>query len=320
MQLFVRVVDASSFTAAAVRSNLTVAQVSRTIKELETRLETKLLHRNPRHVAMTDAGKRYLQQCRLILELVAQAEGDVRGTNLVPSGKLKMSSMASFGARHVLPMLKEYGELYPQVEIEYVTHQSMPDILARGIDVALYIAYKLPVSSLIARCVGSVRGHLCASPDYLDRRGTPRHPADLMDHSCINLVVSSVPRVWHLTDGVETVVLPVSGLFTGDSPASVFQFVEGGAGIGLLPPYSIVDAVRTGSLVHVLPQWTTPKIGVYLLLASRLYLPTQIRTWVDLLAETLPEKLRQEESMLCIDPDSAAPQNSPSTPADGGAM
>jgi DNA-binding transcriptional LysR family regulator len=194
MRLFVRVVDASSFTAAAAQSRLTVAQVSRTTKELESRLETKLLHRNSRHIVMADAGKRYLEQCKMILELVARAE-----------------------------------------------------------------------------------------------------------------------------NGEETVVLPVSGPFTGDSPASVFQFAESGAGIALLPPYSIVDAIRSGSLVQVLPQWTTPKVGVYLLLASRLYVPAQIRAWVDLLADTLPGRLRREEAVLADDPNPSLPR-SLKTPATNRAV
>ncbi|QYD68673.1 LysR family transcriptional regulator [Paraburkholderia edwinii] len=296
IRLFVRVVDARGFTAAALQSDLTAAQVSRMIGELEQRLGTKLLHRNSRHVSLTGPGERYLIKCRSILDLVDEAENEARDAATKPAGTLKVSCMSSFGRHHLLPLLMEYLQRYPDVKVEYSTRQNAPDVLAEGIDSSVYFAQELPHSTLVGRKVGGVRGILCARPDFLSRHGTPSHPEDLMTYSCLKLV--NITRDWQLTDGDSTITLPVTGPFRGDSSDAVLSAALSGLGIALLPPWSIIDSLKTGDLVPVLPQWRTPEIGVYSLISSRRYLPAQTRAWIDLIAEKLPVALGRDELMV----------------------
>ena len=309
MRLFVAVVDARGFTAAARLSNLTPPQVSRMIAELELRLGTKLLHRNARSVTLTAAGEQYLRKCRTILELVEEAEGEARDTVVRPAGTLRVSSMTSLGRHYVQPVIVEYAQRYPGVKVEYLTRQYPPDILAEGIDSSLFFASDLTASSLVGRKVAGARALLCASPGYLAQHGTPTRPEDLLAHNCIRL--TSVPaRYWELTEGASTVSVPVRSVLDCDTPDAVLLAAVAGLGIGLFPSWVVIDSLRSGRLVPVLPRWRTPEVGVYLLIPSRRLLPAKTRAWIDLITSRLPFALARDEqtaTQLAISQSDASP-------------
>ena len=294
MTAFVRVVDAGSFTAASEQMELTTAQVSRLVSELENRLQTKLLQRTTRRMAVTSAGERYANQCRTILELVTQAEGEVSGARIEPTGRLRVLCMASFGDRYVVPLVTKYCALYPAVTVEYSASQYVPNLLAEGVDVSVYLTRSLPDSSLVAQRLGEVNGVLCAAPGYLKRHGAPKSVGDLADHACLRLVNPSTTPHWELTDGKATHSMQPVGPLVGDHPESVRQAACGGLGIALLPGFAVVDDIRSGELVHVLPQWRSPDVGVYVLMPSRKFLEAKTRTWVELLKAELPLALERD--------------------------
>jgi DNA-binding transcriptional LysR family regulator len=192
MSAFVRVVDAGSFTAAGSQMGLTTAQMSRLVSDLENRIQTKLLQRTTRRLALTSAGERYIDQARSILELVAEAEGNATGASVEPSGRLRVQCLTNFGGRYILPLVAKYCARYPQVTIEYSTSQYFPQLLADGVDVSIYLAQRLPDSGLIAQRLGTTFGLLCAAPQYLSKHGPPEHPRELEEHSCLRLVNPSM--------------------------------------------------------------------------------------------------------------------------------
>lgn len=167
MRAFVCVVDAGSFSQAAEQVQLTTAQVSRLVSDLEKRLQAKLLQRNTRRQTLTEAGTAYLASCRQILDLVALAEAQAGGAALAASGRLRVQCMTNFGQHYVSPLLPEFFERHPAVQVEYNTSQYAPDLLARGTDVSLYLAAQLPDSALVSRRLGTTFSVLCASPAYL---------------------------------------------------------------------------------------------------------------------------------------------------------
>ncbi|WP_322047549.1 LysR family transcriptional regulator [Paraburkholderia sp. J67] len=298
MTAFLRVVDAGSFTAAAEVMELTTAQVSRLVSELENRLQTKLLQRTTRRMAVTSVGERYANQCRTILELVTEAENEASGARIQPSGRLRVLCMASFGDRYVVPLVAKYCAAYPSVTFEYSASQFVPDLLAEGMDVSIYLTQRLPDSSIVAQRLGVVQGVLCASPAYLKRHGMPKSVEELADRACLRLLNSSTTPHWDLTDGhTKHVVNPV-GPMIGDHPEAVLQAARAGLGIAMLPGFAALDSIRSGALVHVLPQWRSPDFGVYVLMPSRKFLEAKTRVWIELLKEELPLALERDAREL----------------------
>ena len=149
MRVFVRVVEAGSFTGAAQHLNTTTAYASRAVSDLEAHLRTRLLNRTTRRIALTEAGERYLQRCEQILAYVDQAEAEAGDAHARPSGKLKVHAMTSFGQHYVVPAVGRYQQQYPDVHVELTLAQRMPDLLDEGYDVSVVLASDLPVSGLV---------------------------------------------------------------------------------------------------------------------------------------------------------------------------
>jgi DNA-binding transcriptional LysR family regulator len=294
MTAFLKVVDAGSFTAAASQMALTTAQVSRLVSDLERRLETKLLQRTTRRLMVTSVGERYADQCRSILELVAEAESGVGGANVEPAGRLRVRCMTSFGNRYVVPLVSRYCERHPKVSVDYSTSQYAPDLLAEGVDVSIYLAQDLPDSSVVAQRLGETHGVLCAAPAYLKRRGTPKTVEELAQHDCLRIANPSTTPEWKLTDGTTMHTFDPMGPLVGDNPEVVLHGTCSGLGISLLPLFSVVDRMRGGDLVHVLPGWQSPRIGVYILMPSRKFIEAKTRAWLELLRTELPAALERD--------------------------
>lgn len=295
MTAFLRVVDAGSFTAAASQMELTTAQVSRLVSDLERRLQAKLLQRTTRRLRVTSVGERYASQCRTILELVAEAEVGANGANVEPSGRLRVLCMTSFGNRYIVPLVSRYCAMYPRVTVEYSTSQHSPDLLAEGIDASVYLAQQLPDSSSVALRVGETHGVLCAAPTYLERHGVPETVDELADHACLRLGNPSTTPQWNLTDGGKrTCALDPIGPLVGDNPEVILHGACSGLGIALLPLFSVVDRVLSGDLMKVLPNWRSPEIGVYVLMPSRKFLEAKTQAWLDFVRSELPMALQRD--------------------------
>jgi DNA-binding transcriptional LysR family regulator len=282
MRAFLLVVDSGSFTAAAEQMELTTAQVSRLVTDLEKRLCAKLLQRSTRQRTLTEAGSDYLARCRDVFALIDEAEAEAGGQTTVPHGRLRVQCMVNFGQRYVAPMMSHFCASFPQLTVEYSTSQYVPDLLARGVDVSLYLAESLADSGVVARRLSTTFSVLCASPQYLAQYGEPSSPADLANHSILRLVNPSVRPEWNLVDalGGRHQVTP-RGKLVADTPDMLLEVALQGGGITLLPLFTVIAAVQAGRLVRVLPQWRSPDIGVYALLPSRQFLNAKTTAWLD---------------------------------------
>lgn len=299
MRAFLKVIDSGSFTAAAEQMDLTTPQVSRLVTDLEKRLGTKLLQRSTRQRVLTDVGADYAERCREALALIEEAEANASGTSSTPHGRLRVQCMVNFGQHYVAPMMADFCASYPQLSVEYSTSQYVPDLLARGVDVSLYLAETLPDSGLIARRLGTTFSILCASPDYLKRHGDPKSPDDLYDHACLRLVNPSIRPEWNLVDGSSgTHQLNVRGKLVADTPDMVLDATLRGAGITLLPLFTVIDSVRVGSLHRVLPAWRSPDIGVYAMLPSRHYLDAKTRAWLEWVETRITPQLKADAAFF----------------------
>jgi DNA-binding transcriptional LysR family regulator len=184
METFVRIVDRGSLTAAAVALDTSLPSVVRTLAALERELGVRLLNRTTRRIHLTDEGAQYLERCRAILSAVQETEAAFTSGRAEPQGRLAVTASVLFGRRYVAPMVSDFLRRHPKVSAELLFVDRVVDLVEEGIDVAVRIAH-LPDSSLVALPVGKVRRVVCASPEYLRRRGTPRAPQDLREHTCI---------------------------------------------------------------------------------------------------------------------------------------
>ena len=283
MNAFVKVVDTGTFTAAAEQMGLTTAQVSRLVSELEKRLQTKLLQRTTRRIALTGPGDVYAIQCRDILERVDMAEAVASGSTTEPSGRLRVLCMGGFGNRYVVPLIAGFCSRYAKVAVEYSTSQYAPDLLAEAIDVSVYLTRHLSDSGHIALSLGTTFSVLCAAPAYLASRGIPDHPRELMKHACIRLVNPSTSVEWELISGKQSYQVDPDGPLTGDNPDVLLNAAEQASGIAYLPFFTVIDSIRSGRLVRILPSWRSVDVGVFALYPSRRFLDAKTKVWLDLL-------------------------------------
>src|SRR5690606_21198266 len=204
MRVFVRVVDAGSFTAAAQQTETSTAQVSRLVSDLENQLHARLLHRTTRRLALTETGERFLAQCRQILEQVEYARAEAGGAHLTPRGRLRVHALTGLGIQLLATLAGRYHERYPEVTMDLVLSQRQPDLLEDNLDVVITLSHELPDSELIAQTLGTVFHVVCASPLYLAQHGVPRVPVDLQAHRCLRLADPAFTDTWSfLVDGGE---------------------------------------------------------------------------------------------------------------------
>ncbi|WP_118180600.1 LysR family transcriptional regulator [Paraburkholderia phosphatilytica] len=297
MRVFVRVVEAGSFTGAAQHLNTTTAYASRAVSDLEAHLRTRLLNRTTRRIALTEAGERYLQRCEQILAYVDQAEAEASDAHARPSGRLRVHAMTSFGQHYVVPAVGGYQQRYPDVSVELTLAHRTPDLLDEGYDVALVLAVQLSDSGLVSQRIGSAFSIACASPAYLEQRGVPKTPADLKQHTCLQMVTPVFPAdVWTFDgpNGQDTCELGAA-TFQVNVAEALAVAVREGMGIGLIPIYSAISGLKSGELVWVLPEYMSQEMSIFALYPSRQYLDAKIRTWVEYLRETLPATLSADQ-------------------------
>lgn len=299
MRVFARVIEAGSFTAAAQSMNSTTGAMSRAVSELEAHLRTRLMNRSTRRLALTSAGERYLKRVLQILADIDGAEEEASGAHEHPSGTLRMFSFASVGQHYILPAIAKYRALHPDVKVELTLSQRMPDLFEGSSDVAVVSAGTLSDSEVISHRLGSTFSILCASPDYIDARGTPAAPADLANHDCLTLQTPAFPaREWTLEGPQGRETLQISGPVQVNIAESLVVAIREGMGIGMLPLYAAIDGLRDGSLVRVLPQHTLQHTNLFALYASRKFVDAKTRTWVEFLRAHLPDVIARDEALL----------------------
>lgn len=293
MRVFVRVIDCGSFTAAAHALDLSTAQVSRLVSELEQQLQARLLHRTTRRLALTEVGERYLQRCRQILGEVDEAAAEARGAHINPSGRLRVQSMTGLGLQHLTGLIARYSERYPQVVVDLTLSQRHPDLLEDGQDVVITFARELPDSQMVAQLLGPMFSVLCASPAYLAQHGVPRQPADLQGHRMLRLLD---PLQQDAVDA-ELGELPAE-CFQVNVAESLVKAAQAGMGVCLLPSFVAGPSMRDGSLLRLLPERRLRQRSIYAIYPSRRFLDAKIRTWVDFLKAELPPLLAADEALL----------------------
>lgn len=300
MRFFMTVAQSGSFTAAAEILDTTTTNVSKAVSSLEARLQTRLINRTTRRLALTEAGTRYLQRCEKILDEVREADEEAGTAQVMPAGRLKIHAMAAIGNHYVIDAIARYRETQPSVMFDLSLTNRLPDLLEEGYDMSIVLARDLPDSGFVAQRLGITYSILCASPAYLKKRGAPQSPAALASHDCLKIVNTVMPAenwAFEGPDGVETVTVPLSPFHVNTADAMTVALLSG-MGIGIQPIASAVDGLRAGTLVRVLPEYHLEELNIFAIYPSRKFVDAKIKTWVEFLKTYIPGLLAADEKIV----------------------
>lgn len=290
IEAFVAIVEAGGFQAAAKQLGLSRALVSKRIAALERSLGTQLLHRTTRRLAVTAAGAEFYERAKRIRAEIDAAMAELAQHQAEPAGLVKINAPMSFGQLHLAPVLVEFMQAFPRVNLQLTLTDHFVDVVDEGYDLVLRIG-ALRDSSLIARRLTPVRRYLCASPAYLAEAGTPDTPQALRAHRLLHYGWLATGTRWQLVSasGEETVVEgPISlCVNNGDLLAAA---ASSGLGITLLPTFIIAPELRAGRLVRLLPGWEGAPIALSALWPSSRVLPLRVRTLIDFLVTRFSEE------------------------------
>lgn len=285
--LFLQVVEAGSLAEAARKSGVPKSTLSRKLRALEDELGVRLLQRTSRKLGLTEPGRRLADHARDVSATLDRARRDVRARGDEPRGRVRVTASVSLGERFLSPILTDFLERYPRVQLEVVLSPARADLIAEEIDVAIRIGDPDPTSSMIARRITSAALYLCASPRYLAEHGTPETVEELATHPAIVYRADREPAGWLLEGPGEARarVTPPTRMVVNSHPTGRAA-VLAGLGIGALPAPWCADDLDAGRLVRVLPEHRTPLKWVYAAFPSR-DLPAAVRAFIDFVAPRL---------------------------------
>ena len=284
MQLFTRVVDAGSFTAAAEQLGISRALASKLIQNLEDELGVRLLNRTTRRVSLTDAGRNYYQRVSEILAQLIEAEAEAAELQVDPRGRLRVSAPISFSVRHLAAAFAEFQRKFPRVELDLELSDRHVDLVDEGFDLAIRIG-KLADSSLIARRIAPACLLMVASSEYLQRVGVPKEPADLVHHNFMLYSLATRRDEITLQSKGKSVVTRIRGNLLVNNGDFIAESAAQGQGISVLPSFIVADYLKRGELVRVLEEWTVPPIAIHAVYAQTRSLPAKTRVLIDFLFE-----------------------------------
>lgn len=288
---FVSVATRGSLTAAARAEGVAPAIMGRRLDALEEHLGVKLMVRTTRRISLTHEGSAFLEDCQRLLADVAEAEASVSVGGARATGHLRITAPAGFGRRHVAPLVPPFRDLHPDVRISLNLSDRVVDLAGEGFDCAVRVG-DLPDSSLVSVRIADNRRLCVATPAYLERHGTPRHPSELARHACLMLSSdASQTRGWAFrmpapdaggAPGEVVHVKPAGPLDCSDGQV-LHDWCLGGWGIAWRSTWEVEAEIAAGRLVAVLEEFAAPPNGIYVVFPHARHLPLRVRLWIDYL-------------------------------------
>jgi DNA-binding transcriptional LysR family regulator len=299
MEYFIAAVEAGSFSAAGRQLNVPLPTVSRKIADLEAHLNTQLLVRSTRRLALTEAGVSYLAACKRILDQVNEAESQAAGEHNVPRGGLTVTAPIVFGRLYVVPVVTEFLAKFPQINVYLTLSDRTLDLVDEHIDLAVRSG-TLSDTTLVATKVGEIRRVVCGSPAYFSTHGTPKTLDDLAEHMCVTYtaLASGMTWVFNPQDGKPTRgVRPLCRLKINTAEAAIDAAIAG-VGITNVLSYQIVKPVSEGKLSLILQDFEPEPTPVHIIHARQALLPLKMRLFVDFAVSRLRKSLEDDLAKL----------------------
>lgn len=286
---FMRVAELGGFTPAANRLGISAAAVSKSVSLLEMELGAKLLNRTTRSISLTDEGELLLERLQAIQSEIETTEGQLAGASQQPRGKLRIHAPVGMGRTVIMPALLSLTKAYPGLTIDADFSDRIPNIAQENFDALIKIG-DIPDSRLVARQLFKLSYFTCASPEYLERFGSPTHPEQLAQHNCLAYAQWNTGRYheWDYVKNGRPYVFVPDGNLNVNHPEAIVDAVLSGAGIGRIASYIAAEGIRQGRLIVIMKDWTPPGKPVHLV-----YLPNrQMSSRIQVLTEALSAAIK----------------------------
>ena len=285
MALFVRVVETGGIARAAESLRIPKATATTLIQRLESSLGVKLLNRTTRRVSVTPDGAAYYTRAAAILAEVREAEEALSQRSVAPHGRVRVDAPTLIARSVIVPALPRFFARYPDIELALACNERQFDLIAEGIDCALWIG-EVGDPSLVARRVGFLYFATCAAPSYIAAHGSPAHPRDLARHRCINHFAPSTGETvgWVFSKDGERVQSVFPGNLALEDENSYVSAAEAGLGIAQMPAFVVKEAMERGVLDLVLADWLPEPSPLYVVYPPSRHLSRRVRVFVDWLA------------------------------------
>lgn len=279
---FIEVAQQKSFTQAAKNLGLSTAQVSRSVSQLEQRLNSQLFYRSTRKVVLTEAGTLYYQHCHHALAQIKEAENALSSLQQDPEGLLRITAPVTYGETILAPLLNNFINRHEKLRLQLELGNQQLDVIGQGFDLAIRLG-KLEDSSLSAKRLAQRHQFVCASPRYLQRHGTPHTLGELKQHNCL---LGTLPY-WRFNENNKTTLLKVQGKLQINSGTALLDAALKGMGIVQLPDYYVQKAIAQKQLVPLLSAYQSFDEAVWAVFPKREFMPLKIRVLLDYLSEKL---------------------------------
>lgn len=279
MQTFARIAEAGSLTAAAAELGSSLPAVVRSLAALEAQLGVRLINRTTRRLSLTEEGRHYLDTCRQVLSAVEEGESALTAEAAEPAGQLSITAPVLFGQMHVSPAVTRFVQRYDKMRCSVQLYDRVVDLLEEGIDVGIRIG-PLIDSTLVAQQIGSLRRVTVASPAYLRRHGTPKHPRELQARNCVRFI-TKVSQGWTYDENGAPFVVPVSGNLEFNQAAPAVQACAEGLGLGNFLSYQSASFVRDKQLRIVLQEFEPPPRPINVVYPHARLLPTRTKVFIE---------------------------------------
>ncbi len=301
LAVFGRVVECGGFSAAGRRLNMSVAMVSHHVQALEERLGARLLERTTRKVSLTEIGREYYQRSSQILADLDEADRTAGALQATPKGTLRLHASVNL-SRFLAPIIGEYLDTYPGMSVDLTVGEQMVDAIEDGYDLVIRTSLP-PDSQMIVRRLAAWRSVLCCAPSYLEGREPPHCLADLEDHNCLRFAFYPFGENWHFKgpDGKPVAVRSRGNLVTGSGEV-LRHLAVSGQGIIFAPTLFVVDELKTGALIHLLPEVEALDMVVNAIYPSRHHLAVKVRSFLDLLAGKFAGRIEVAASTSSLSP------------------
>ena len=292
LEIFGEVARGGSFTAAAGHFGISRAAVSKHVAWLERSLGAPLLARTTKHVGLTDAGRRVLDNAALLLERYEAIENDARDAMAAPRGVVRVGTPPSFGARHLVPLIAEFVALHPDIQIALELDDGRASLVADRLDLSVRIAPALDDAGFVAQTLVEAPQVLVASPAYLERRGTPAAPEELARHDCLVHTLKAPTARWHFTGPAGDAWVRVRGPLRSNLGEALRGAALHGLGLSIHPWYMVSEDIARGRLRIVLPAHAPTRLDIHVIYSARRNQPQRVRVFLDFLrrwARTPPD-------------------------------
>ena len=281
---FVRVAETGAFARAAERMDISKSILSRRVARLEEQLGAKLLTRTAQGAQPTDIGQAYYARASNILAELEAAQEIVADAVTQIAGTIRITAPLSFGTQHLAPALADFAHMHPKVELDVSLNDRTVDLLAGGYDMAVRIG-NLQDSALVARKIAPVRAVVVASPKYLDERGRPEHPRDLVEHSLLFYANIPAHEQWRFRIGNRWEHVKGHARFRADNGEMLREAACAGLGIVILPSFIASRAIQTGGLEVLLRDFPLEEVGLHLVMPPGRASTARIRALIDFLSQ-----------------------------------